>query len=59
MEMLCSAVLRIAVMALVAAVAELLVPEGTLRNTVSIAAGLTFISEAAMEILRIFRGIGG
>jgi len=54
MELLILTVFRIAVMGLLSAMAELLIPEGSLRNAVSVAAGLAFVSAAASEILRIF-----
>lgn len=58
MGSLCTLVIRLAVMTVLAGAAELLVPDGTLRVTVSTAIGLAFVSTAAMEITRIFEGLG-
>lgn len=58
MEQWFQLVIRLTVMSLFAGAAELLVPDGTLRGTVSTAVGLAFVSAAVMEIVRIFDALG-
>lgn len=54
MEQLLALFIRLAVMALLAAAAELLTPEGGLRPAAATAIGLSLVSAVASQIMGIF-----
>lgn len=54
MEQLLALFIRLAVMALLAAAAELMTPEGGLRPATATAIGLSLVSAVASQIMGIF-----
>lgn len=54
MEQFLALFIRLAVMALLAAAAELMTPEGGLRSATTTAIGLSLVSAVASQIMGIF-----
>lgn len=58
MQRLIAFALEISAMSLISAMAEHLLPEGTLKKSASIGIGLTFVAGIATKLIGIFDGTG-